>query len=64
MTREAIKTRIRNGITELEPPGEGYLSHQGKLICCENDWHDNHKLGSNCPECDEKCTVLTAKRKG
>ncbi len=48
-------TRVRNGRTELVPPDDGYRSHEGEFIVCENDWHDNHQLRSVCPECKEIC---------
>ena len=50
-----LKTRVRNGHTELVPPAGGYLTHSGKPTLCECDWHDNHELGSHCPECGDCC---------
>ena len=50
-----IRTRIRNGVRELVPPKGGYKSHGGDPLDCENDWHDNHTPGSQCPECGAEC---------
>ena len=51
----SVKTRIRNGVEELVPPGGGYFSHDGQHTECQSDWHDKHFSASKCPECGERC---------